>query len=175
MGVFPGAEFPDIPRLTPVRELPVIRLDRAQKMTVTKAANAAQFGEIELNNNAPQNAIIVVRAIAFGPVAAVPIQSRYVQQTYGGSIGTLWPLVPDRGVLPGKIQTAFLNALPATDWVFWAQSQPTQPSDFWPVAVLPSGWSVRFVTQTVNQAWTLSLLWETLSPEQYTESYGSYA
>lgn len=175
MGVLPGSAFPDIQKLTPVRDTPVIRLDRAMKVSITKAASAAQFSNIELNNNAPQNAIIVVRAIAIGPVAALPAQCAYTQVTIGGSSSIGVPLVPDRGLLPGKIQASFLNTLPTPDWIFWQQTQPVTPSDLWPIAVLPSGWSWRVASQVSNQLITVSILWEVLTPEEYTESYGSYA
>lgn len=162
-------------RLLPVRPLPLIRLDRAQRNTVTAAAVVGNNGQVYLFNNSPQIRTLVVRAYSVGPAAALPVNLGY-QRGHGGTSQALQnqPLLPDRGLLEGQL---FQNqgAALTPDYVDFQGYANAALATFYPFGVIPPGWSLYWSTQVVNQALTVSVLWEVLTPEEFTEQYGSYA
>ena len=175
MAGFPNSAFPESTRgLIPTRTLPTLRVDRAQRNTITSSAIAANFSQILLFNNSKQVHHMVVRAYSLGPAAALPVTIAY----FHGNFGTLstqnnQPLMPDRGVLEGQM---FQNAGGAfiPDYLDYQGYASAALSTGFPFAVLPPGWSLVFVASVVNQALTVSVLWEVLSADEFAEQYGTY-
>ncbi|HVH86018.1 MAG TPA: hypothetical protein VM912_04785 [Terriglobales bacterium] len=176
MAGFPNVAFPEGTRaLTPVRPLPTIRLDRAQRNTVTAAAVVSNNGQIYLYNNTNQGQILIVRAYSEGPAAALPVNIGYLHGKFGSAApGNNQPLLPDRGLLAGQL---FQNqgSLFTPDYVDYQGYAGAALSTSYPFGVLPPNWSMFWITQTVNQAFTVSVLWECLTADEFTEQYGSYA
>lgn len=176
MGAGPNLAFPEVAaRLVATRSLPLIRLDKAQRNTVTAAAVAANNGQIYLYNNSNQNQILVVRAYSLGPAAALPANLGYIHGKFGTvAAGTNQPLLPDSALLAGAL---FQNqgSLFTPDYVDYQGYANAALATGYPFGVLPPNWSMFWVTQTVNQAFTVSVLWECLTPDEFVEQYGSYA
>lgn len=175
MAGFPNSAFPESTRsLTPTRTLPTIRLDRAQRNSITAPTLAASNSQVLLFNNSPQMHVVVVRAYSLGPAAALPVNIGYNR----GSFGTLstnknQPLMPDRALLAGQM---FSNAgsLLTPDYVDYQGYANAAFATGYPFAVLPPGWGIFWITQVVNQVITVSVLWEVLSADEFAEQYGTY-
>ena len=175
MAGFPNTAFPESTKsLTPTRTLPTIRLDRAQRNSITAPAVAAQNSQVLLFNNSPQVHIMAVRAYSLGPAAALPVNIGYNR----GSFGTIsnkvnQPVMPDRALLAGQM---FSNsgALLTPDYVDYQGYSSAALSTGYPFGVLPPGWGMFWITQTVNQVLSVSVLWEVLSADEFAEQYGVY-
>lgn len=175
MAGFPNIAFPEATqRLVPTRPLPVLRLDRAQRNTITAPASASNFGQVLLFNQSPQVNFIVVRAYSLGPTAALPVNILYRQTVFGNlSTQKNQPLLPDRALLEGQMyQNA--GSLLTPDYTDYQGYCNAAFSTSFPFAVLPPGWGLVWNSQTVNQALTVSVLWEVLNPDEFTEQYGAY-
>jgi hypothetical protein len=160
--------------LVPVRPLPRIRLDLAQRGQQTIPAATGSYSQIFLYNNASQGYVLVVRAYSIGPAAALPVNLGYLNQPAASPSGAnIQPVLPDRGLLAGQLLFSHGAVLPG-DYVDYQGSSARALSVDYPIAVIPPGWSFFFITQVVSQALTVSVLWETLTPGQFTEQYGSY-
>jgi hypothetical protein len=171
----PATAFPErTQELVPVRPLPRIRLDLAQRASLTASATTGSYTQIYLYNNVQQEYVLVVRAYSVGPAAALPVNLGYLNQPVGNVAGVrIQPVLPDRGLLAGQLLFNYGGLLSA-DYVDYQGSSARALSVDYPIAVIPPGWSLFFITQTVSQALTVSVLWETLTPDQFTEQYGSY-
>lgn len=159
-----------------VKGTPDIRIDQAMRWTVNSLPVAAQNSQVELYNNAPQGQYIVLRAFAFGPTAALPAQTGYkAGRTPGGPSGAGAAMMPDRGMVAGIVTAFTSTSFASPDFFFY--NDPLQAGFIaaFPFAVLPPNWSIQFATNTVNQLFTVNLIWEVLSPEQLAETYGLYS
>jgi hypothetical protein len=175
MAIHPVTAFPGrTSELVPVRPLPRIRLDLAQRASVTNGAVSGSYSQVYLYNNAQQGYLLVVRAYSVGPAAALPVNLGYLNERIGNVAGVkIQPVLPDRGLLAGQL-TYDNGSLLSGDYVDYQGSSARALSADYPIAVIPPGWSLFFVTQVVSQTLAVSVLWETLTPDQFTEQYGSY-
>lgn len=167
------AAFPESGYVMPVRTLPRIRLDRAMRGSITRAAGAGLFGSCQLYNNAQQTGYVVPRAFTWGAAAAGPVDLSYSQGPLnpGNAFGAT-PILPDRAILPGQLYTnAFASVNPA-DFVLFLQSTEQSVSGEWPFALLPPNWGLSVQATVVNTAITVSFIWEFLTPEEFIEMYG---
>ena len=170
-----SVEFPATSRLLPVRTLPRIRLDRAQRQTGTQSAVVASFSVVFLYNNSPQSHYLVVRGLHWGPAASAPINLSYAIGNPGGSAAAKnQPLLPDRGILPGVLSVNALGSVLSTDFILFLQSLEQAVSGEYPMIVLPPNWQLAVQCSTVNVGLTVSLVWEALTPDEFTEMYGQY-
>lgn len=168
-------EFPQTSRLLPVRTLPRIRLDRAQRASAGSAAIVANFSTVFLYNNSPQSHYLVVRGLHWGPAASGPVILSYAVGNPGGSLGTAnQPVLPDRAKLPGVVTQNALSGALNPDFTLYLQSLEQAVSGEYPMIVLPPNWQIAVQCQTVNLAMTCSFLWEALTPDEFTEMYGQY-
>lgn len=176
MAGFPSTAYPESTRqLLPVRSQPSIRLDRAQRSSVTAAAVAAQNSQVCLFNNTQQVHILVVRAYSAGPALALPINIGYTKGHFGTSQSLqVQTVLPDRGQLEGLL---FQNqgSLFTPDYVDFQGYGGAAFSTGYPFGVIAPGQSMFWITQTVNQVLTVSVLWEVLTPDEFVEQYGSFA
>lgn len=159
-----------------VKDKPDIRLDQAMRWTVNSLPVAANYSQVELYNNSPQGQMIVVRAFSFGPTAALPASTGYQTGRHpGGPSGSGSAMMPDRGLLPGIVTAYASTVFAPVDFYFYSDPLLAGFLASFPFAVLPPNWTIQFTTGTVNQLFTVNILWEVLTPEQFTETYGMYS
>lgn len=176
MAGFLTTEFPQTSRLLPVRSLPKIRLDRAQRQSGTQSASVGNNSFIYLFNNSPQSQLLVVRGLHWGPAASGPVNLTYGRAPTGTQITTgMQPVLADRAQLPGQVWVVAIAFTTNPDFVLYAQSLEQAISGEYPSIVLPPSYSLVVNTQAVNLALTASFLWEALTPDEFTEMYGSYS
>lgn len=172
----PFNAFPESGSVLPVRTLPRIRLDRAQRGTITRAAGSGLFGACQLFNNAPQSGYVVPRAFTWGASGAGPVNLYYSQGPLNpGNAFTAFPILPDRSLLPGQLYSNAFGSVNTADFVLYLMSTEQSVSGEWPFAVLPPNWGLNVQSTVVNFALTVSFIWEFLTPEEFTEMYGVYA
>lgn len=168
--------FPDVARLLPVRSLPKIRLDLAQRSQAMLAASVGNFAAIQLYNNTNQQHNLVVRGLAWGPAASAPVMLQYQTGHYSGAAGNpVIPVIPDRSLLPGTLYVNYNGSAITGDTLLYAQSLEQAFSGEYPAFVLPPNWSLSVVANTSNVQLGVTFLWEALDPDQFVEMYGAYA
>lgn len=117
---------------------------------------------------------MAVRAYSLGPAAALPVNIGYNHGVFGTlSTNKNQPVVPDRALLAGQM---FSNsgALLTADYVDFQGYANAALATGYPFAVLPPGWGIFWITQTVNQILSVSVIWEVLSADEFAEQYGIY-
>jgi hypothetical protein len=171
----PFPQFPSSNTLLPVRTLPRIRLDRAQRNAGSQTGLAAAYATLLLYNNSPQSHVLVIRGLTWGPAASAPVGLSYFQGNFGtASSNKNQPVLPDRGLLPGMVFGNNSGTLLTADTIMYQQSLEQSYSGEYPAIVLPPAFSLVVEAQTVNVAVTVSFLWEALTPDEFTEMYGTY-
>lgn len=171
-----SVEFPPTSKLLPVRTLPRIRLDRAQRQQQGVNATVASFSVVFLFNNSPQSHYLVVRGLHWGPVASGPVLLSYAIGNPGGSAPPVnQPILPDRARLPGLVTANAIGSSLNGDFVLYLQSLEQAVSGEYPMIVLPPNWQIAVQCTVVNLALTASFLWEALTPDEFTQMYGEYA
>ena len=119
---------------------------------------------------------LVVRAYNAGPAAALPITLQYTNNLFGNPTSlVIQPLIPGRAMLPGIVNTNQGGAPTAQDYTDYLGYAGAALSTGWPIAVLPPHWGFLVMSTVLNQALTVSLLWEALTPDEFVEAYGEYA
>src|SRR5271163_113123 len=124
------------------------------------AASASNFSYVALNNTSQIGRYLVVRDFAISLVTAMDVHLSIAQQTFPGTVQVSFPLVPiDRqpaGAIVASNQAATIASgynyqMAANLNVFW-------PHDF-PFALLPAGWSIIAIGNTVNQSIFTNYWW----------------
>lgn len=174
-GSLSGA-FPETSRLLPVRTLPKIRLDRAQRQTSALGASVGNFSTFWLFNNSPQSHLLVVRGFHWGPAATGQVGISYGGVPNGTVVTTPnQPVLQDRGILPGQLFNNAIAFQASPDFNLFLQSLEQAVSGEYPTIVVTPNHSVVVQPSLNNTALTVSFLWEALTPDEFTEMYGEYA
>lgn len=112
----------------------------------------------------------------WGPAAAAQVGISYGAAPLGTIASTPnQPVLQDRGLLPGQLWSGNIGFQATPDFTLFLQSLEQAISGEYPAITITTNHSLVIQAATNNTALTLSVLWEALTPDEFTEMYGEYA
>jgi hypothetical protein len=129
-----------------------------------------------LYNNSTGAHVLIVRELISTALPSVTgnVGWAYVQGMPGTVGGTVTPLIPMQGALPGQLWSADLAFYYTPDFLPPAVAGSGNFS-YWghefPLAVLPPGWSIALAGALASGDVVLSVMWEAIYPEELDYLY----
>lgn len=140
---------------------------RQMRGLITQGAVAAQFSQLSLFNNSSARDLLAIIQVSATAGGAAEVGFSVTQGTQGTSGGLMSPIVTGNAAMAGQLFHQTVGALPSFDFepTPGTLGQPFNTNYEW-LAILSPGWSGVFTLEVVNLAFTLSLVWQLVHPEE---------